>query len=288
MKRFNLLFFLACFAINSALAGQALRQDALPDSFVYRHVGDLSLKAYVFKPAAGGNHRPAILMFHGGAWRLGDASWMFGRAKLFAENGIVAIAIEYRLANNGLTPIEGVDDACTAFAWAREHAAELGIDTKRVAGYGVSAGGHLVAAAGTLPIVNGKKVGENERPNLMLLYSPALNMGPDPYFISLMGNKAPAPDYSPSAYITKHLPPTMIIQGEQDSIVYTKDALAFRDAAVKAGAKCTLYIYPNVGHLLTRNIKVQYKDFAATPEDMADAKKKEDDFLVAMGYIDEN
>jgi acetyl esterase len=283
MKYIFLLIFLACFAGLSSAYAQS--QGALPDSFVYRQAGNFSLKAYVFKPAVSGDHRPAILLFHGGAWRIGDASWVFDRAKQFADKGIVAIAIEYRLANNGLTPIEGVDDACTAFAWARKQARKLGIDPKRVAGYGVSAGGHLVAAAGTLPTVNGKKVSENERPSVMVLYSPALNMGPDPYFIGLMAKKAPASDYSPSAYITKKLPPTMIIQGEQDSIVFAKDARAFREAAVKAGAKCTLYIYPNVGHLLTRNLSVQYKDFAATPEDMADAKKKEDDFLVAMGYI---
>jgi acetyl esterase len=284
MKRFILLVFLACHSVLAFAHIDGMK----PDSFVYRQVGGVSLKAYVFQPAGSAKHRPAILMFHGGAWRIGDASWVFDRAKLFAEKGMVAIAIEYRLANNGLTPIEGVDDACTAFAWAREHAKDLGIDPKRVAGYGVSAGGHLVAAAATLPVANEKEVKPNERPNLMLLYSPALNMGRDPYFVSLMSNKAEAPKYSPSEYITKKLPPTMIIQGEQDSIVFAKDARSFRDAAVKAGAICKLYIYPDVGHLLTRNLKVQYKDFKATPEDMADAKKKEDNFLIEMGYISKN
>jgi acetyl esterase len=225
------------------------------------------------------------LFFHGGAWRIGDASWTCGRAKEFAEKGIVSISVEYRLANNGLTPIDGVEDACAAFAWTRSHAKELGIDVKRVAGYGVSAGGHLVAAAATLPMVNGKKVVEDERPNVMLLYSPALNMGHDQYFVNLIGDKGDPVNYSPSEFITKKLPPTMIIQGEQDSIVFAKDARAFRDAAVNAGAKCTLYIYPGVGHLLTRNIKIQYKDFSATPEDMADAHQKEDDFLISLGYI---
>jgi acetyl esterase len=281
MKNCILSLLLICYSLISF----AHNNTAAPDSFVYRQVGNLSLKAYVFKPATDGRSRPAILMFHGGAWRLGEAGWMFQRAKEFADKGIVAIAIQYRLANDGLTPIEGVDDACTAFAWARSHAKELGIDTKRVAGYGVSAGGHLVAAAATLPVVNGRKVSENSRPDVMLLYSPALNMGHDPYFVGLMAGKADPVSYSPSAFITKHLPPTMIIQGEQDSIVYAKDAKAFRDAAVSAGAKCTLYLYPGVGHLLTRNLKIQYKDFAATPEDMADAHQKEDDFLIALGYM---
>lgn len=90
-----------------------------PETFFYRQVGADTLKAYVFKPAKQAKENPAILLFHGGAWRLGEASWTFQRAKEFSENGIVAICIDYRLANNGLSPIDGVEDACYAFAWVR-------------------------------------------------------------------------------------------------------------------------------------------------------------------------
>jgi len=292
MKYFSLLFLFACQILMVSAKDIIIRtrssihiNDAAPDSFVYRQVGNGSLKAYVFRPATGGNSHPAILLFHGGAWRLGEAAWNFQRAKEFAEKGMVAIAIEYRLANNGLTPIDGVDDACAAFAWARAESKQLGIDVKRIAGYGVSAGGHLAAATATIPAVNGKKINPDSRPNALLLYSPALNMGHDPYFVGLINKKADPVLYSPSDYISKKLPPTLIIQGEQDSIVYTKDAIAFRDAATKAGAKCMLYVYPKVGHLLTRNIKIQYKDFDSDPADAADAHQREDDFLVSLGYI---
>ncbi|MFC0512647.1 alpha/beta hydrolase [Mucilaginibacter angelicae] len=291
MKRYILFLLLACIAICARPKDKATKLYSLtridaanPDSFIYRRAGKVSLKAYVFRPATGGKH-PAILLFHGGAWRLGEAAWTFGRAKEFADKGIVAIAIDYRLANNGLSPIDGVEDACAAFAWVRAQAKTLGIDTKRVAGYGVSAGGHLVAATALIPAVNGKKISDAERPNALLLYSPALNMAPDPYFNGLMKGKGDPAAYSPSAYITRKLPPTLIIQGERDSIVYTKDAIAFRDEAVKAGAKCTLYVYPGVGHLLTRNLKIQYKDFDSDPAYAADAHQREDDFLTALGYM---
>ncbi|MBS1526207.1 MAG: alpha/beta hydrolase [Bacteroidetes bacterium] len=277
MKNYLILFaFLG--VVNTAKAN--IRADTL----VYRKVGNVSLKAYVFRQDDS-KHHPAVLLFHGGAWRIGDATWTCGRAKEFAEKGMVAISVEYRLANNGLTPIDGVEDACAAFAWARKHAKKLGIDPGRVAGYGVSAGGHLVAACATLPMVNGQKVSETSRPDIMLLYSPALNMGHDPYFVSLMAGKADPVSYSPSDFVTKKLPPTMIIQGEADSIVYARDAIAFRDKAVNTGAKCILYLYPGVGHLLTHNLKVQYKDFTASPEDMADAHQKEDNFLISLGYM---
>jgi acetyl esterase len=284
------LALLPCLLLLSStqnVRGQASATE--PQTFTYRTVGTHELKAYVFLPPSGtkpaGKARPAILLFHGGAWQLGDATWMFGRAKEFAANGIVAIAIDYRLANDGLTPIESVEDATQAFTWTRSQANKFGIDPQRVAGYGVSAGGHLVAAAATLPAVNGKQLTSTSRPNAMLLYSPALDMAKDPYFTRIMLGKADPALYSPSEFITRTLPPTLIIQGEKDTIVFADAATAFCKKAEAAGARCELHLYPGVGHLLTRNLKVQYKDFDSDPTDAADAHRREDDFLISLGYM---
>jgi acetyl esterase/lipase len=256
-----------------------------PEAYVYRQIDTISLKVYVFMPTGTSKDRPAILLFHGGAWQLGEAAWTFNEAKEFTKKGIVSISVDYRLANNGLTPIEGVDDACEAFKWTRDHANMLRIDPNKVAGWGMSAGGHLVACAALLPSVNGHKIVESSRPNILLLYSPALNIAKDSYFVKIMAGKGDPAKYSPSEFITNKLPPTLIIQGEKDSIVFAKDAIDFRDAAIRVGAKCILSIYPGVGHLLTRNLKVQYRDFDADPIDAADAYYKQIDFLVSLGYI---
>jgi acetyl esterase/lipase len=258
---------------------------AEPEILTYRQSGARSLKAYVFRPKTTEKNRPAILLFHGGAWQLGDASWMFGRAKEFAEKGLVAISVDYSLSIDGLSPIDGVEDACAAFTWAREQASKFGIDPQRVAGYGWSAGGHLVAAAATLPSVNGKKIAASARPNALLMYSPALNMAKDAYFMRLMAGKGDPAGYSPSEYISHALPPTLIIQGEADTIVLEQDARAFCTVANKMDARCELHVYPGVGHLLTRNLKVQYKDFDSDPTYAAEAHQLEDDFLVSLGYM---
>lgn len=281
--------FRRCAFWGAALCGTVALPAQSPDTggtpYTYREVQGQALKAYVFSPKDNvGKPHPAILMFHGGAWQLGDASWMFGRAKEFAQDGMVAIAVEYRLSLHGQSPVEGVDDACAAFLWARAHAAEFHIDPNRVAGYGVSAGGHLVASAATLPAINGVPIPTAARPNAMLLYSPALNTGTDAYFTRLMNGHGDPHQYSPSDFISRTLPPTLIIQGEKDSIVYADDAKAFCAKAMQLHARCELHIYPNVGHLLTRNLKVQYKDFDSDPEDAADAHKREDEFLRSLRY----
>jgi len=285
MKKQNLLLLYPCLFFFALLTLRLSAQQIIPsDTVVYRQVGKDSLKVYIFKPDNVGGKHPAILLFHGGAWRLGDASWMFGRAREFAEKGMVAFAVDYRLANNGLTPVEGVEDACAAFTWVRQHAKEFNIDTKKVAGYGVSAGGHLVACAASLPIIRGQEVSMQARPNAMLLYCAALNMEHDKYFNAIMQGKDDPAKYSPSAYITNKLPPLLIIDGEKDSITFASDAVAFYNEAIKTGTKCNIQIYPGVGHMLTRNLKVQYKDFDANPAFVADAHKREDDFLEKLGY----
>ena len=275
---------IAILTLIASSPGVAVVSQEPPEPATYRTVGERALKAYVFEPAAASASRPAILLFHGGGWQVGEPEWVFRRARGFAEKGLVAIAVEYRLSHDGLSPIDAVEDACAAFAWARANAASYGIDAKHVAGYGVSAGGHLVAAAGTLPSVRGRKLKAVERPDAMLLYSPALDTVRDAHFGGLMQGKGKAADYSPAEYVTRALPPTLIIQGAEDTVVPTRSAQAFCQAAKQARASCTLQVYPKVGHLLTRNLKFQYDDFDPDPALRADAHSREVAFLVSLGY----
>jgi dipeptidyl aminopeptidase/acylaminoacyl peptidase len=110
-------------------------------------------------------------------------------------------------------------------------------------------------------------------------------MAKDDYFMQLMAGKGDPASYSPSEFISRALPPILIIQGEEDTIVLARDARAFCAAADKMGARCELHVYSGVGHLLTRNLKIQYKDFDGDPTDAAEAHQLEDDFLVSLGYM---
>ena len=130
-----------------------------PTVRTYREVGGRRLQAHVFPASVGPNGagRSAVLLFHGGGWHVGNPEWTYGTAERFSSWGLVAIAIEYRLADEEITPIDALADACAAFVWTRENAGELGIDPARVAGYGLSAGGHLVASTPPTSIVLGRE-----------------------------------------------------------------------------------------------------------------------------------
>ena len=106
----------------------------------------LLLDAYV---PPGGDRRPAVVMIHGGGWRMGDkASWA-PEATRFAERGWVAFSVNYRLDEPSPFPAE-IDDVQAAVRWIRANADQYRVDPTKIAAVGESAGGHLTAMLATL------------------------------------------------------------------------------------------------------------------------------------------
>ena len=89
--------------------------------------------------------RPAVLFTHGGYWRALSKDHSGFMAPMLAGHGIVTIAPDYRLAPD-VRFGEIVADIRKTFAHVWHHAAELGIDRRRIVPVGSSAGGHLAAS----------------------------------------------------------------------------------------------------------------------------------------------
>jgi acetyl esterase len=251
-----------------------------PAAHVYRSVQGQPLQAFVFAPPnSTGSPRPAVLFFHGGGWSAGSAEWSFKTARDFSRLGIVAIAIDYRLSGGETTPIEALDDTCAAFRWVRQNARELAIDPRRVGGYGVSAGGHLVAAAATRGCGVEEGSYSNGGPDALLLWSPALNTAGDGWFRKLLQGRAPAETLSPVDLVPARLAPVSIVQGAEDTLTPLRDARRFCELATANGNRCELNVYPAVGHLLTRNLQNQEDDYDPDPAARADGMSKLQQFL---------
>jgi acetyl esterase/lipase len=259
----------------------------LPRTYVYREIAGRALKAYVFVPTGKSDAKqtPAILLFHGGGWSAGSAEWTFDSARRFAAWGLVAISIEYRLSQGSVTPIDALDDTCAAFRWARQHADELSLDPKRVAGYGVSAGGHLLAAAATVGCPTNSGSSAPSEPDALLLWSPALDVTADGWFRKLLQGRARPTDYSPADHAGPTTPPTSIVHGAKDTLTPLSGVKRFCDRMTQAGGICELNVYEGVGHLLTRNLANQESDFDPDPKARADGITKQERFLSERGYI---
>jgi arylformamidase len=106
---------------------------------------DLDVYSPAHPPAGGA---PAIIFLHGGGWRIGNKSMHIDKGSKYAENGVVFVSINYRLAPETMHPKQ-VEDAAAAFAWVHAHATEIGADPNRIFIMGHSAGAHLVDLLGT-------------------------------------------------------------------------------------------------------------------------------------------
>ncbi|MDF3885674.1 alpha/beta hydrolase [Cupriavidus basilensis] len=90
---------------------------------------------------------PAIVFVHGGGWVLCSLALYDNPCRALANaTGCVVLSVDYRLAPEHKFPVP-LEDVYRAVAWAFDQAAELGIDPKRIAVGGDSAGGNLAAAA---------------------------------------------------------------------------------------------------------------------------------------------
>ena len=103
--------------------------------------GGPEVPVFVINASDRGDRRPAILHMHGGGYVIGTAQAALPKLEGFAnELDCVAITVDYRLAPQTTFP-GPLEDNYAALKWLWNSAAQLGVDTHRIAVMGESAGG---------------------------------------------------------------------------------------------------------------------------------------------------
>jgi acetyl esterase len=104
-----------------------------------------SIPCRMYKPRGIPKSAPALVFYHGGGYAAGSlASHDLPCRSLAADARCIVIAVDYRLAPEHRFPA-AIDDGIAAFREIARRAEELGIDAKRIAVGGDSAGGNLAA-----------------------------------------------------------------------------------------------------------------------------------------------
>jgi len=112
--------------------------------------GPIPLRVYRPAGVAAGTALPALVYFHGGGWVIGDLDTHDVQCRqLTAEAGVTVVAVDYRLAPEHKFPA-AVDDAWAATRWVAAHGSDFGVDGRRIAVAGDSAGGNLAAVVSLL------------------------------------------------------------------------------------------------------------------------------------------
>ncbi|MFI9384626.1 alpha/beta hydrolase fold domain-containing protein [Kutzneria sp. NPDC052558] len=246
-----------------------------PDKTVtYATLGGQEMKADIYTPKTSGP-APLVVFVHGGGFVAGSRGPLPYQSWL-ADNGFAVFDVDYRLATatDHTWNTEDADVGC-ALTWATLHALEYHWDLTRVASYGGSAGGNLAVNiaykvnAGTLTPSCGLAPMMPKFKAVIASY-PAVDLtdttGETPFGVQagqwyLGGAPAEHPDryaaVDSARQITPAAPPTLLIQGGADHLVFASHTKAFADQLTAAGITNRYVELPYLDHgydLLTLNI----------------------------------
>jgi acetyl esterase/lipase len=204
-------------------------------------------EARITEPATLHGPAPAAVYVHGGSWVSGDydtGGFIINRiGPALAARGFVVVSLNYRLGPRWHWPDQIVDVKC-AIRYLRANAPRFHIDRAEIGAWGQSAGGHLVALLGTATPSAGWDVGAHLGQSSgvqavvdMAGPSDLLTMGDQgdavlvaESFISLLGNVpsrelgADLKKASPTTYVKKGDPPFLILDSNNDEIVYPEQS----------------------------------------------------------------
>jgi acetyl esterase/lipase len=249
--------------LSIVLAVCMLRDDKVDVTLgtVYRVVGDVELKMDLYRPKAAEGPLPAVVVIHGGAWVMGDRKDMEPVARAIAESGMLAANIQYRLAPRFKYPAF-LDDAQAAVRYLRANAEGLGIDPKRIAAAGASAGGHIALMLGftdTRDPAPADHPKESSRVRAVLNIFGPTDLGQDfppsvdPLFQMVLGKpKAEAAEEikqgSPLTHLDAADAPVFTVHGTADAVVPIKQTERLSARLKELGVRHETVIIEGMGH----------------------------------------
>lgn len=275
----SLCIVAVCTLLISVGQNRTAAQSGLPESVVlhgdipYALTDDLRQTLDVIVPAERKPARlPVIAFIHGGAWRAGDKAGGRQRiAALIASGDYAGVSIAYRLSGEAKWPAQ-IHDCKAAIRWIRANADRYRLDPDRIAVWGTSAGGHLVAMLGTSGDVGslegrlGGHLEESSRVQCVVdFYGPSELLAMN-QFPSRIDHEAPnspesqliggairdhaeaARAASPITYVTRDDPPFLIVHGTDDMAVPYDQSVRLHEALQNAGVTSSLLTVKNGGH----------------------------------------
>lgn len=122
--------------------------------------GDDYLNANIWTPDVNGR-APVMVFIHGGAFVAVSNRATAYDGTAFARDGVVLVAINYRMGVDGFLPLEGAPtnlglrDMLFALTWIRDNVAAFGGDPENVTVFGESAGAMAIADLLSSPLAEG-------------------------------------------------------------------------------------------------------------------------------------
>jgi endo-1,4-beta-xylanase len=206
------------------------------EGIVDRSVANVDKPALtVYLPLPETSNGAAIVICPGGAYtHLAIDKEGHDVAEWLTANGIAGIVLKYRLPRTkqrNYTVDTALADARRAMRMTRAHAAEWKIDPQRIGMMGFSAGGNLIALAGTK--FDGGESGATDKID---------RAGSRPDFLALIYPSVPA-----EIGIDARTPPSFLVHADDDRLS-SENSIRFYQGLKKEKIPAELHIYSRGGH----------------------------------------
>lgn len=238
----------------------------MPD-LVYGHKDGMALTYDVIRPAR--QSGAAILWIQSGGWysTYTEPKNLIGASKSFLDKGYTVVIIRHGSAPKYTVP-EAAADVRRAVRAVRLNAQAHGIDPDRLGVMGMSAGGHLSLMLGTTgdagdSMSKDEVLRQSSRVAAVVAICPPTDLrgwttDPPAEIKKHAGLKPPLtfdaklePDVSPVLKVTADDAPTLLIHGDQDTLVPIEHSRNIVPLLEKAGVAVKLVTVEGAGHGFT-------------------------------------
>jgi acetyl esterase/lipase len=225
-----------------------------PNAFgSFRRIADLSYgedarqRLDVYAPKHP-DHRPVVIFFYGGTWSSGKKSEYAFVGAALAERGYVTVIPDYRLYPEIRFP-GFIEDGARAVAWVQQHARDFGGDPDRLVLMGHSAGAHIAALLALNPsYLAAAGVRPNSVAGFIGLSGPYALVPDTDTLHAIFGAPYTSDDWQPVHFANRTSPPTLLLHGADDKVVYSAHTEKLRDALSSHGVEVETHLYPGRGH----------------------------------------
>ena len=218
-----------------------ISQTSSAELFIYEAAADKATgKAVVICPGGGYVH---LAMKHEG----------HDFAKWFAQNGITAAVLKYRMPTG--VPEVPMEDAAEALRYMKNDY-KGAMDIEKIGIMGFSAGGHLAASTGVGALKANGDASERAalRPDFMALFYPVIThdkrFSHGGSYNNLLGSDRTdelSAKWSPEKVAGKDAPATIFFHSDNDGVSTVNSALLYIRLK-ELGIKSSMHIYPTGGH----------------------------------------
>src|SRR3989442_7306640 len=187
----------------------------------------------------------------------------------FVRYGYAVASISYRLSQEAKFPAQ-IYDCKAAVRWLRANARQYSLDPERIAAWGGSAGGHLVALLGTAGGVKELEGNLGDPGYSSRVMAVVAFFGPTDFFHlsatstnkkgnapgavegliggPLEANRERVRQANPITFVSKDDPPFLILHGDQDDLVPPAQSVMLYEALKGAGVDAAYHVIKGRGH----------------------------------------